>query len=177
MSSRISNKIEAGDKSIRELLKDQKYFIDYFQREYRWEQRHIVQLIEDLSQAFLNSYTMGDERKSVSGYRNYYLGPIVLSSDIDGRHSIVDGQQRLTSITLLLIYLNHRQKNLAEKTNITDLIYSERYGEKSFNMSDDSREECLNALFANNDYQIKAADDETVKNMAERYSDIQNTFP
>ena len=61
----------------------------------------------------------------------------------DGKKSIIDGQQRITSITLMLIYLNQLQKDRTEKVNISELIFSEKYGEKSFNMTDDDREDCL----------------------------------
>ena len=37
--SKTENKIEASDKTISELLKDKKFFIDYFQREYRYDIR------------------------------------------------------------------------------------------------------------------------------------------
>lgn len=41
--SKLSNKIEAHDRSITEVLDDKKYTVDYFQREYKWEERHIEQ--------------------------------------------------------------------------------------------------------------------------------------
>ena len=41
MSQNLKNKIEATDISISSLLKDQKFYIDYFQREYRWQEKHI----------------------------------------------------------------------------------------------------------------------------------------
>ena len=44
--SKTENKIEASDKTISELLKDKKFFIDYFQREYRWQEKHMVALVE-----------------------------------------------------------------------------------------------------------------------------------
>jgi hypothetical protein len=94
-----------------------------------------------------------------------------------GKKSIIDGQQRITSITLLLIYLNHLQKENPQKVNISELIFSEKYGEKSFNMSDEAREECLKALFEIGEYEPKEKDDETVRNMIERYEDIDATFP
>ena len=56
MEQKLLNKIEAKDSNIRNLLKQQKFTLDYFQREYRWEGRHIAQLIDDLSGAFLKSY-------------------------------------------------------------------------------------------------------------------------
>ena len=41
MSQPLKYKIEATDTSISKLLKEQEFYIDYFQREYRWEEKHI----------------------------------------------------------------------------------------------------------------------------------------
>lgn len=178
MNNQLKNKIEAKNTSINKLLKDQKFTIDYFQREYRWQEKHVKLLLEDLLTTFLKSFREGDKRSEVANYQNYYLGPVVFSVNPEnGKKSIIDGQQRITSITLFLIYLNHLQKTSLNKVAITELIFSEKYGEKSFNMSDENREVCLKALFENGEYEVKETDDETVKNMAERYEDIEQTFP
>jgi len=180
MSSQLKNKIEATDTSINKLLKDQKFYIDYFQREYRWEEKHIKTLIEDLTNTFLKSYTKGDRPQEVANYQNYYLGPVVFSVNPDtAKKSIIDGQQRITSITLLLIYLNHQQKDFPdlEKIGISELIFSVRHRVKSFNMTDENREECLKALFEEGNYTPTENDDETVVNMVDRYQDIHDAFP
>ncbi len=178
MSQNFKHKIEAADTSISKLLKGQKFYIDYFQREYRWKEKHIKQMIEDLTTTFLKSYSPDHKRSEVVNYQNYYLGPVVFSINPDtGKKSIIDGQQRITSITLLLIYLNHLQKENPNQVNITDLIFSEKYGEKSFNISDEQREPCLKALFENGEYVLTGKDDETVQNMVERYADIEQAFP
>jgi uncharacterized protein with ParB-like and HNH nuclease domain len=178
MSQNLKNKIEATDISISSILKDQKFYIDYFQREYRWQAKHIKLLIEDLTTTFLKSYKETDKRPAVANYQSYYLGPVVFSINTEnGKNSIIDGQQRITSITLFLIYLNHLQKEQTDKVNISNLIFSEAYGEKSFNMTDEVREPCLKSLFENGSYEIQENDDETVKNMVERYEDITQTFP
>ena len=178
MSSNLKNKIEAADTSINSLLKDQKFYIDYFQREYRWQEKHIKLLIEDLTTTFLKSYTPTDKRSSIANYQNYYLGPVVFSVNPDsGKKSIIDGQQRITSITLLLIHLNHLQNQNQHKVAISELIFSEKYGEKSFNMTDELREPCLKSLFEDGEYELKENDDETIENMVERYSDVVQSFP
>lgn len=178
MNEKLRNKIEATDTSINKLLKDQKFTIDYFQREYRWQEKHIKLLVEDLTTTFLKSYKEEDKRSDVANYQSYYLGPVVFSVNPDnGKKSIIDGQQRITSLTLFLIYLNHLQKDSAQKVNISELIFSEKYGEKSFNMTDEAREECLKALFESGDYNVKESDDETVNNMVERYEDVVQAFP
>ena len=53
---KLANKIEAHDRTVFQILNEKKYTIDYFQREYSWERKHIEQLITDLTLAFLNEY-------------------------------------------------------------------------------------------------------------------------
>ena len=178
MNQQLKNKIEATDTSISKLLKEQKFTIDYFQREYQWQEKHIKLLVEDLTTTFLKSYNPGHKRPEVANYQSYYLGPVVFSRNSDtGKKSIIDGQQRITSLTLLLIYLNHLQSDRTQKVSIDELIFSEKYDEKSFNMSDEMREPCLKALFGKGEYTLKSDDDETVKNMVARYEDIGESFP
>ena len=72
-----------------------KYVIPHYQRPYAWEQKEIVQLIEDID-------GLSDDN------RNYYIGSLVVSrlkKDAD-MFEVVDGQQRLTTLFLLLNYLN-----------------------------------------------------------------------
>ena len=45
--------IQGKARTIRELLKGVKYSIDYYQREYKWEDRHVRDLIEDMVGKFL----------------------------------------------------------------------------------------------------------------------------
>jgi uncharacterized protein with ParB-like and HNH nuclease domain len=131
--SRDDHKIDADDRNVFDVLIERKYTVDYFQREYGWEQKHVEQLVTDLTSTFLDFYTEGDVRTDVEHYNNYFLGPFVVSSK-DGMKSIIDGQQRLTSLTLFLIFLNHLQKELGGKESIEPLVFSEKYGQKSFNI-------------------------------------------
>ena len=107
----IANNIVAKDKKLSEILSGQRYKIDFFQREYRWQRAQIESLISDIATSFLKSYSEGDEIEKYELYDCYYMGPIVLCED-KGSLSIVDGQQRLTSFTLLLIFLHHLQLKL-----------------------------------------------------------------
>lgn len=174
--SKLENKIEARHRNLFDVLNEQKYTVDYFQREYSWGEKHIEELVTDLTSAFLNEYAPGDKRKEVENYNNYYLGPFVVSSK-DGKRSIIDGQQRLTSLTLFLIYLNNLQKELGESQKIEPLIFSEKYDEKSFNITVEERIPCLEALFNHGSYSPAETDDESTANMAERYQDIVEAFP
>lgn len=174
--SKDDHKIDADDRNVFDVLNEKKYTVDYFQREYSWEQKHIYQLITDLTSTFLDVYTEGDLRENVEHYNNYYLGPFVVSSK-DGTKSIIDGQQRLTSLTLFLIYLNHVQKEIGGNESIESLVFSEKYGKKSFNIQVKERQACLEKLFIEGSYEVQPDDDESTINMAERYANIEEAFP
>lgn len=167
--------IQAKTRSVRELLSDTKYGIDYYQREYKWQTKQIVELVSDLTSAFLEEYQPQHERKDVASYGHYFLGSIVISQP-DEKKQIVDGQQRLTSLTLLLIYLHNIQKDRADAVSIEKMIFSEEYGEKSFNLDIPERNECMNALYDGTPYD--AVDQvESIQNLIGRYNDIAEAFP
>ncbi|MFD0893145.1 DUF262 domain-containing protein [Luteolibacter ambystomatis] len=174
--SKLTNKIEAHDRTVWQVLADKKYTVDFFQREYNWEQRHIEQLVFDLTSAFLDEHQPGDARTKGEDYNNYYLGPFVVSEKA-GQRSIIDGQQRLTSLTLLLIYLKNLQESLGLAEKIEPMIFSEHRGMKSFNIQVEERSECLEKLFSGGSYAGKAGDDASTTNMAARYADIEKCFP
>lgn len=102
--------IEGKARTVRELLKGRKYSIDYYQREYKWGEKQARELIDDLAGKFLEEYRPEHEPEKVAGYPHYFLGAIIISSKDGGANYIVDGQQRLTSLTLLLILLRNLQK-------------------------------------------------------------------
>ena len=171
----VSNKIDADDKTLKEILDTQKYSIDYFQREFRWERKHIEQLITDLEASFFSNYKENHEREQVETYNSYYLGPIVISNKNDTL-SIIDGQQRLTSLTLLLIFIHNLQKDIDKPENIEPLIRSTRFGKQSYNLNIAERKQCLDELFKNGEYDANGKD-ESVKNLVARYEDIKELFP
>jgi len=133
------------------------------------------QLISDLAETFLKSYNAKDPREEVANYPKYYLGSAVFYINNDQKSSIIDGQQRMTSLTLLLINLHHMQKKIDEgnRVQIHDMIFTQRYGKKSFVLTDEYREKCLTALYNDGKYHVENEDNETVKNMVERYNDIE----
>ncbi len=66
-------------KTVRELLKGVKYAIDYYQREYKWQDKQMHELVDDLSAKFLEEYQPGHERRHVADYPHYFLGSIIIS--------------------------------------------------------------------------------------------------
>lgn len=171
-----ANKIDANDKTLRDILHSRKYSIDFFQREYKWEKRHMEQLLIDIEEAFNNSYKLGDSIENVSNYDSYYMGPVIFCEK-SGVSSVIDGQQRLTSITLLLIYLNNLQKDRDDAEPIEDLIFSRKHGRNSFNIEVPERHDILNAFYKDEDFDINGCKNMTIQNIYDRYQDVKYLFP
>lgn len=75
---------EGEKKSVLSLKKGREYTIPDFQREIRWNKDNVAILIEDIA----------------SGPK--FLGNVILTKHSDLHYSIIDGQQRITSLTMIL---------------------------------------------------------------------------
>lgn len=176
-----SNNIQAVNKPLIQVLDKQKYQVDPFQREYKWEKEHIEELLIDLERAFWINYNVEHSLKEASNYNLYYLGPIVLYEK-DGAKHIIDGQQRLTSLTLLLIFLNNLQKKVLDKDEWSEfdtLIIYKLLDKKTFNLEIPDRVSVLKKLYEAN-FEFDEADyinNNSCKNIIERYNDIETLFP
>ena len=87
-------------RSVNRLLVDEdgsraRYWIPAYQRGYRWNQRQVTQLLDDIW-----DFIQASEEKRKTAY--YCLQPLVISRMDNGRYEVVDGQQRLTTIFILL---------------------------------------------------------------------------
>lgn len=158
-----------------------KYGVDFYQREYRWEKKQVDELLNDLESRFLNDYTDGDSRHAVGDYNDYFLGSIITSEkggDDNGQtlKLIVDGQQRLTTLTLLFIYLHRTVVDKEDKAEIMPFVYARRRGERSFNISVDERDACMEGLLTNGQFDSEGKSDSVI-NMCKRYEDIEDGFP
>lgn len=168
--------IKGTPKNLMGLLQNAKYTVNYYQREYRWQRRQIEELINDLTTEFLRNYKLGHNREFVADYDIYFMGSIILA----GRENeIVDGQQRLSSLTLLLMYLrNCLTERKEHHPTVNQIIYSEVRGKKSFNINVPERQACMDAIFRNDLDCFDTTDAiESVKNLCEAYNIIENNFP
>lgn len=167
--------IDGRARTVRELLDKAKYAIDFYQREYAWQERQVRELIDDLTGKFLDSYEPGHSRHEVERYGHYFLGSVVISHK-RGQRFVVDGQQRLTTLTLLLIYLHHLQAGRDEQVDVGGLVYSEKFGRKSFNLDVPDRVEVMQRLLDAQPLDPEGKS-ESVRNIAERYANIADHFP
>jgi len=107
-----SLKIESKDLSIEDLYKDF-YTVPDFQREYVWKEEQIEKLLQDVQDEFY------DEDGHVYQGPEYFLGSIVVCRTDDGTLSLIDGQQRMTTIYLILCAIRDLLIKTSEKPSAT----------------------------------------------------------
>lgn len=98
--------LQAYTRNIRDILDlNRKYIIPRFQREYAWGDEELSTLWEDIFTSMNNEN--GNIKESP-----YFIGSLVLVGDDskDNEFQIVDGQQRLTTITILLSAISEKLK-------------------------------------------------------------------
>lgn len=114
-------KINCIDKDILGLLQSGFYKIPRFQRPYSWDKDNIEDFWND---------------SIVESPKDYFIGSFVVFKSSNNVYGIVDGQQRLTTITIILccirdIFLEEGHKQLAEGVNSiiekTDLRNEKQY--------------------------------------------------
>ena len=81
MSTIQNKRIVAKEYPLKDILSNNKYSIDYFQREYRWQKENIDQSIDDLYNAFRADYRLEHSTKDVANYATYFMGSIVVIAE------------------------------------------------------------------------------------------------
>ena len=89
-------------------ISDNKLTVPLYQRSYAWEESHVNDLYDDLFTSIRNS---DDE---------YFIGSIVISSGSE-RDEVVDGQQRLATISILIAAIRDYFKNSDDNERATDI--------------------------------------------------------
>lgn len=167
--------VEGIDRTLEQLLSGAALGIDYYQREYQWGRKQVQELTDDLHDQFLETYNEAKPGKPLKDQSKYFLGPIVVSESGNNRN-LVDGQQRVTTLTLILIHLNHLQVDNPNKVSkVKNLIFDEEPDGEKFKLDIPDRNECMSSLL-NHDTFDPEGKSESVKNLVYRYNDIKEIF-
>lgn len=102
--------IQFTSKKVGELLKEGNLRIPSYQRPYKWNRKHIRNLFYDLRDAM--------------GKKEYQIGSVILHEN-DGYLDIVDGQQRLISISLFLHLLDRLENYKGAKQLLSAAVFGE----------------------------------------------------
>ncbi len=111
----MDKEIEAHDTDLGSIFSDKFSFkVPLYQRPFSWTSEQFQQLLDDLIDASNNP---SDQ---------YFIGSFILQKD-EGKttYQVVDGQQRLTSLTILLATIRDKSNNSTLKNKIMSYIYQE----------------------------------------------------
>jgi Protein of unknown function DUF262/Protein of unknown function (DUF1524) len=119
----MTTKIEAQERNIGDIFSDLYQFeIPPYQRPYAWEEEQARELLDDLLDAM-------DNRDASGGL--YFLGSIVLVKlPAEARARVIDGQQRLTTLTILLSVLRDLTTDLELKIERRSYVYQRASADK-----------------------------------------------
>lgn len=114
----------ADDKKVYDLLNDKEYIIPLNQRKYIWDTNNWTELLDDILLVF-------DEKKN-----DHFIGSIVLKKEnidngIRNHYSIIDGQQRISTLTIMLcaigfLFAQNERKDLFDSLNKPLFVYDNR---------------------------------------------------
>ena len=106
--------------NIREFLSEGKYVIPIYQRNYDWGEREALQLLEDISDYAQKNK---EQKKKQDKEQPYYIGSAVVflrTAHGETHFETIDGQQRLTTLTILACLLKHQKRaSWFEKPNLS----------------------------------------------------------
>lgn len=128
------SKLNVDQKTIKDLFQDKKadFLIPDYQRPYAWGETECQTLWDDIF-----SFAIPDDgRTEFDSNSEYFLGPIVTFKNDDAKMEVIDGQQRLTTLMLLLrafyAKFGHMQDkaSVATRQNIEKCIWkTDEFGE------------------------------------------------
>jgi len=186
----VRSVITPNDQFLRGVFNNAKaYFIDIYQREYKWTTDNVKTLLNDIEIQFGINKRTKTEPKEIQAevqecFEPYFLNTY-LTHSTPANTSIVDGQQRLTTLLLILIKLYKILKTVESDASnnyktfssqaLEKLIFeSDDFGEaKRFKIFNENRESTFRQLLEGADTQ---AADETQKRIKENYEDISKYY-
>lgn len=190
MSQAVDKLITPNDKTIDIVFsKSSSYYIDIYQREYKWTLDQVQTLLNDIQVRFdigliHEKDPIRIKQDVIANFEPYFVNTF-LTNEIPGKKNIVDGQQRLTTFLIILIKLYQiakKQKEIDptlkiyEAGFIEDRIFeSGPFGDRKFKIHNENRELAFSAIL-NNTYDEFVNADETQYWIIYNYKYISNYF-
>ena len=175
--------ISPDKQNIDRVFSNTAYYIDFYQRDYRWTDEPVLRLLDDVFHKFREQYARSSDldpspETITAHYPWYYLNTYV-TNVVEGRVYVVDGQQRLTTLSLVLIKLRHMAKQYNSKLArwIDSKIAGQSGYEQEFWMNHVGHKKAQQALFDGDD--IKTIDTNsgiTAQNMVGNYETISTSL-
>ena len=115
--------LHSNDYKLPQVLRESgDLLVPWFQRDYEWTDEHIENLFLDLFEEFAWD-KLRAARGQLTGFRDYFMGTVVLCGDGETRRMLLDGQQRLTTLTMLHAIILRRMNGLRQQhADMADLV-------------------------------------------------------
>lgn len=172
--------VNPGKENIDQIFGNTTFYIDFYQRQYKWNDEPVSKLLDDIF------YKFNDEHKKyessdidienlIEKYGWYYLNTYV-TNKVDGKDYVVDGQQRLTTLSLILMKLYRMAVERSSQLDgwISDKIVGRTGYRKNFWMNHEQSVKTMEALFKCGVIESPADDTLTSKNMVSNYKVISD---
>lgn len=160
---------------MEEALSNRKYFVDFYQREYVWNKDTVETLLRDIFYSFELSYELyktAELSPEVIDKFNWYYLNIFITNTVNGKAYIVDGQQRLSTLTLIAAKLFHLVEDEDLKDALKSCIYSkDKWKGSLYNIDNDKRHNVMKSILECQPY-TEPFKNKTEETIITRYSDI-----
>lgn len=175
----MTQEITPDKQSVLSCLSQKSYYIDFYQREYVWESNTVNVLLRDIFYSFNLSYNEHKDEemseKTIMNYNWYYLN-VFITNKVDGKVYIVDGQQRLSTLTLIACKLFHMTSDENLQAILMGCVFTKNlFKGNIFCIDHDKRKDVMQAILDGVEYKgpFKNKTEET---LCERYKDISAFF-
>lgn len=148
----LENLIQSKAMTIEEVFTGHRYQLDTYQRDFTWGRTDVRRLVDDLRKKFINNWRLEHDREHVARYQPYFLGPYVYHEEAPVTY-LVDGQQRITTLHLMLIYLREllRAQELDDEADrLASLIQTRKFGQTVHTLDIPERRQFLEEAFKDN---------------------------
>ncbi|WP_069130037.1 DUF262 domain-containing protein [Rhodohalobacter halophilus] len=170
--------IQPEKQNIDRLFSNESYKIDFYQREYKWGKQQIETMVNDFFHNFEPDFSKNESIEPtrsniIENYSWYYLNTYITNRE--NEVYLVDGQQRLTTLTIFLMVLYKKAaKDIENKELLGWLerkIVTYTSDGKTFFIGDEDRKRVVSFIFENDIEEIKEFKPKNVteKNIQQNY--------
>lgn len=171
----MAETISPEKQTVETCLKNRTYYIDFYQREYVWNKETVDTLLNDIFYAFelsYNNYKDAELTQEILEKFNWYYLNVYITNNISGKVYIVDGQQRLTTLTLIAVKLYHLIEDEFLKDNLKECILGkDKWKGNIYRIDNEKRKYVMDVLMQNLPYP-SVFNNKTEENIINRYQDI-----
>ena len=171
----MTQEIIPDRQTVQSCLSKKTYFVDFYQREYVWSKNTVDILLRDIFYAFEISYEEHKDEElteEVLELYNWYYMNVFITNKVNSKVYIVDGQQRLTTLTLIATKLYHLITDETLKDLLKDCIFTkDMFKGNVFCIDNEKRKDVMESILDNVPY-TEPIKNKTEETLLGRFKDV-----